>query len=590
MANNKEATLLLKIKAMGEEVLDRVSSAFDNLKVIGVAAFAAIATTVTLAIKSYREQEEATNSLTRAMVNNGIFSRELKNQYLEQAAALQKVTQFGDEQIIGAQATLQAYLGQTKVSKELIQATLDLATAKKMDLSSAAELVGKTIGTETNALARNGVEVAANTSKQERMAQVIAGIEGKWRGQAEAAASGLGVLVQLQNVFSDLLETLGQRLAPVITLFATKIKAFGEDTATTTNLVDGFVAVLKVLTDVAVIVGGVFEAAGAIIGSNFAHAIEAVSAAMKGNFSQALDITKSGMSSVGDITTQTYQKTKDRLNEIDQAYLEGYSENLAQEEALITESNARKKEAQQIARDEENAKILEDKIAQDEAELQLAQAGIERREATLAALKTQAIEKELAQTTDKHKRAELLKQLHEAKMTQIEMANDEQRVKNRADTLNTIATLQRSNNQTLATIGKAAAITQIAIETPVAIAKALSAFPPPFNFAAAGLVGAAMAAQAAQIAGVQLAEGGIVMPRPGGIQATIGEGGQAEAVIPLDRAGEFGMGGGSNITLIVNGGMLGTETEAREFALVLDRELLKLRQNNESVSHDTGVI
>lgn len=76
------------------------------------------------------------------------------------------------------------------------------------------------------------------------------------------------------------------------------------------------------------------------------------------------------------------------------------------------------------------------------------------------------------------------------------------RIQNQKETFSTIATLSSSNNSTLAAIGKAAGITQIAIDTPVAISKALAAFPPPFNFAAAGLVGVAMAAQAARIAGI----------------------------------------------------------------------------------------
>jgi tape measure domain-containing protein len=84
------------------------------------------------------------------------------------------------------------------------------------------------------------------------------------------------------------------------------------------------------------------------------------------------------------------------------------------------------------------------------------------------------------------------------------------KVQNQKDTFSTIATLSSSNNKTLALIGKAAGITQIAIDTPVAVSKALAAFPPPFNFAAAGLVGAAMAAQAAKIAGINFADGGIV--------------------------------------------------------------------------------
>jgi hypothetical protein len=53
----------------------------------------------------------------------------------------------------------------------------------------------------------------------------------------------------------------------------------------------------------------------------------------------------------------------------------------------------------------------------------------------------------------------------------------------------------------------------------------------------------------------RLAEGGIVMPRPGGVLANIAEGGQAEAVIPLDRLGQFGQKGGNVYNINVSGGM-----------------------------------
>ena len=53
----------------------------------------------------------------------------------------------------------------------------------------------------------------------------------------------------------------------------------------------------------------------------------------------------------------------------------------------------------------------------------------------------------------------------------------------------------------------------------------------------------------------RLAEGGIVMPRPGGVLANLAEGGQAEAVIPLDRMGSFGAGTTKNYTINVNGGV-----------------------------------
>ena len=43
---------------------------------------------------------------------------------------------------------------------------------------------------------------------------------------------------------------------------------------------------------------------------------------------------------------------------------------------------------------------------------------------------------------------------------------------------------------------------------------------------------------------VQLAEGGIVEPSPGGTLATIGEGGESEMVVPLSKAKSMGFGGG----------------------------------------------
>ena len=53
----------------------------------------------------------------------------------------------------------------------------------------------------------------------------------------------------------------------------------------------------------------------------------------------------------------------------------------------------------------------------------------------------------------------------------------------------------------------------------------------------------------------RLAEGGIVMPRPGGVLANIAEGGQAEAVIPLDRLGDFTGKAGNTYNINVSGGM-----------------------------------
>lgn len=51
----------------------------------------------------------------------------------------------------------------------------------------------------------------------------------------------------------------------------------------------------------------------------------------------------------------------------------------------------------------------------------------------------------------------------------------------------------------------------------------------------------------------RLAEGGIVMPQPGGVIAQLAEAGQPEAVIPLNKLGQFG--GGSTYNVTVNAGI-----------------------------------
>ena len=160
--------------------------------------------------------------------------------------------------------------------------------------------------------------------------------------------------------------------------------------------------------------------------------------------------------------------------------------------------------------------------------------------------------------------------------------------------LSHMSSLQSSNNQALMVIGKAAAIAQITISTSKAAADGyawgMTMGGPALASTFAALAYAAGAANVARVAGVQLAEGGVVRARPGGIQATIGEGGRDEAVIPLENGRVPGMSGGTNVTIIVNGGLLGDQSSARELAVALDRELLKLRQNNESQAFDQGLV
>lgn len=91
--------------------------------------------------------------------------------------------------------------------------------------------------------------------------------------------------------------------------------------------------------------------------------------------------------------------------------------------------------------------------------------------------------------------------------TEEELAKN--KVANTRDTLSAIATLQNSKTKELAAVGKAAAIYNIGISTAEGISKAWS-LGPILGPIGAALVAAAGAVQAAQVAGLNFASGGIV--------------------------------------------------------------------------------
>lgn len=617
---NKEASLLLRIKSAGEEAIERVGVKFEDLKKIAIGAFGLISAAIIKGVAEFRETEEATNSLTKAMINNGIYSKQLRDQYVEQANALASVSKFEGDQIIAAQAALQQQIGSIKVTKELTQAILDFATAQKMDVASAAEVVGKSIGTSTNALARYGIEVNSAANESDKMTQVISGLNNKFGGQAEAATQGLGALTMLHKTAMDLLESLGSQLAPVITQVAQSLRGFGEDSTAVSFAINGIANAFKLLVSLGYGVVEVFNFVGTTIAGAISTPVEALSQLMQGNFSAAFDAIKSGASDTFDKIKSDYQQYQNDINKIWQT---GQDQQAANDEAEVAalEQTLQRKQDLQLLKNQETAIKKQEQDALNrtyEKELDaanhqedMAQIMINEDEKAMALLAAQQakLQAEInhqnqlvtnATTTagklkalkTKERLEENLADVTEKKQSlEREQAQNKAREMARQQSLGIIAGMQNSSNSTLAAIGKAAALTQIAIDTPVAVGRALSSAPPPWNFGIAAGVAAAMAAQAAKVAGVALADGGVVMPRPGGTQAIIGEAGSAEAVIPLDKFPNLlNGGGGGNINITVNGGLLGDQASAYEFAKAIDRELLKLRQNNESTAFETGVV
>ena len=164
------------------------------------------------------EQELAEAKLAQA------YGKNIDN-LKEYAAALQQQSTFGDEAIIDAQSLLAAFIKDEDQMKAATKATLDLAAAKGMDLKAAADLVGKTVGSSTNAMSRYGTEVEGAAGSTERLESLTKNVGTLFGGAAAAQVDTLsGAMAQMKNAIGDAGEELGFIFLPMLQTGAKGIK------------------------------------------------------------------------------------------------------------------------------------------------------------------------------------------------------------------------------------------------------------------------------------------------------------------------------------------------------------------------------
>jgi len=191
------------------------SSALAQVAAIaGVAvAFRAVVRAIGASITAANKQAEAINALEGALAPLGSQVEKVSKALQEQAAALQKVTTFGDEEIIEAQALIASFVREEDQIKAATKATLDLAEAKGFSLVSAADLVSKTLGSSTNALTRYGIEVTGAVGSTERLSTLTENIATVFGGRAQKATETFsGKVKQLSNAWGDLAEDIGEAI------------------------------------------------------------------------------------------------------------------------------------------------------------------------------------------------------------------------------------------------------------------------------------------------------------------------------------------------------------------------------------------
>lgn len=538
----KEATLIIRLKDMASGGVDKFKSTLGDLKGAYVAVTAAVGAAIAVgvsALKAYAEQEAAVSKLENALRNQGLEVQNTSAALVAYAGELQKTTTFSDDAIIETQALLTTFGLAGKEMQDATMAALNLATGLGIDLKSATMLLGKAAVGETATLKRYGVTIQEGIPVAQQFAAVLDAVNQRFSGSAQAAAGTMAGRVEvLKNRIGELKESLGAMLLPVFEFLISVTQ--------------------RVVSNLEVLSGWFLN--GRVGLMEFAMAVLEFSKTIVGAFLLGFEpvffiLEKFGL----DMETVTL-----RVN---------------------------------AAIDRQIAKIQQKVFAH----TQSVNKGISEEQRGLAATvqttnQRQAfIDQSMKAEAEKKDKfyAEMLERLHkqadaetEARIKQAEMEAkvNESRAQNFHSTLNFISTLSQAKNKELAAVGKAAAIATATMDTYAAANKALASAPPPWNFALAGAVVTAGIANVARISGVKLAEGGIVMPRPGGTQAVIGEAGSPEAVIPLDDERAQGMLGGGGPEIHIHAGtIVADRVSVREFAMMIDRELYSLERNRLSV-------
>jgi len=208
--------------------------------IAGLAAGAVLERLAQKFVEKFGIQEEAVNRLRGALIDAGHDGSEALKLLTENATALQHATTQGDESIIAATAALSRMVpalnpeGLKKAQKIVVGLADQFFNG---DTERAAQLLGKTLRSSTNALVRYGIELDVTASAQEKVNQLFPETVNFFRAAEDRAKGVRGRLKQLGNAWGDLEEQLGGVIVTAGTL--------NEDATTLTEKLYGWTEAIK---------------------------------------------------------------------------------------------------------------------------------------------------------------------------------------------------------------------------------------------------------------------------------------------------------------------------------------------------------
>lgn len=503
-------------------------------------------------------EEQALKQLANSLALSGQYTEKAMKSLTEFTGEMERQTGISDDVVASNLAMLSSL---TKLDAEGLKkaqtAAIDLSVALGKDLNTTTQMIAKGIEGNVTAFSKFGITVEEGGTKAERLNNILKALSGTQGAAAGATDTFAGATRRLENSYGNLVEQFSKAVIqnPVI---VAGLKAISEilDGLTMSaeesggslrqGVAEAFIEITEAISAALRVTDAFFKMLGASIDAAQAPLIALTDAAIgiyekfagienedpfkatKENWEEltstfdgdsTLEKVASAVDQVGAKAGESFGKLGeaaatvapsvdpaiakvDELTAAEQRHLDvvkSFSEELLKQGEQVSSQYSFQG---QLYKD-----MLENKTIDQATYDELTAANLANQQAAESAMLEEARSTTLKNEEDYQNAKTALAQKHISETNKLESDKNKRREADLKSSLDTIATLQSSSSKELAAIGKAAAIYQATVDGYTAVQKALTAAPPPFNFALAAAVGVATAANVSKIAGTGLAKG-----------------------------------------------------------------------------------
>lgn len=233
--NTIEAVIRLRDEMSGnlDKAQDNLKKVADSFTKVGkqmMASGAAMGAAVGFAVKQFYDEEQQVAKLTYILKANAGATDEQVEGLKKQAAELQRVGVVGDETTMALQAQLGTFRLNADTIQKLTPVIEDMAVSQRganlsiEDMINFGNIFGRAMSGSFGMLSRYGIILDDNTKKvlengteTEKAAVLIEALRNRFGGLNEQIAkTSAGSFAQLKNTISDLQESIGGLVAPLL--------------------------------------------------------------------------------------------------------------------------------------------------------------------------------------------------------------------------------------------------------------------------------------------------------------------------------------------------------------------------------------